>query len=330
MDESKSGQNDEPTKRRGFLFTFPFVHTSSHPGMAEPRPFRVYPILALGLVSFAMSPILVRFASAAPGAALAVWRTLLAAVLLAPVALPRIGSEVRRFTRRDWAWVVSAGVLLGLHFIAFIESLYHTSVASASVLVWTNPIFIALLGFVFLRERLSLPLAAGIVVSVTGAVLLGWGDLHETTGQAPNPALGNGLALTAALLVSGYLVIGRVVRQRYSWLAYVFPLYCVVALTTLATALLLGTPLLGYDASIYALCLLMALGPSLLGHGSFNYAVRYFPVALLAVLSLLEPVAASVAAYFLFGEAPGALAVAGMGLVLAGVCAALWPRQAGG
>ncbi len=289
----------------------------------EPRPPRVYLILALGLVSIMLSPILVRFAGSAPGMAVAVWRTVFAAVLLAPFALPRIGPEVRQFSRREWMLVLGAGILLGLHFAAWIESLYHTTVASASVLVWTNPIFMALLGFLFLRERLSKTVVFAMLGGVLGAMLLGWGDLVAPGGQASNPMLGNSLALGAAVLVSIYLVIGRVVRQRYSWLAYVFPLYVTVAVTTLTMALVLGTPLLGYDPAVYGWCLAMALGPSLMGHGAFNYAVRYFPVALLGVISLLEPVGASIIAYFLFDEVPGLVALLGMLMVFAGVSAAM-------
>ena len=89
--------------------------------MAEPRPPRVFPILAFGLLSVMLSPILVRFAGAAPGMAVAVWRTVFAAVLLAPFAVPRIGPEVRQFSRREWVLVLGAGILLGLHFVAWIE-----------------------------------------------------------------------------------------------------------------------------------------------------------------------------------------------------------------
>lgn len=292
-----------------------------------PRPFRVYPILGLGLLAFTASPILVRFASEAPGLALAVWRTAFAVLILAPWALPKIGPELRRMTRREWLLISASGVLLGLHFVFWIESLYHTTVASASVLVTTNPIFIALLGFLLLGERVAGRVVAAIGIGVFGAVLIGVGDAGAPSGAASNPLLGNGLALTAALFFSVYLLIGRVVRQHYSWLAYVFPLYTIVAITTLVLALVFGTPLFGFGWEIYGLCVLMALGPSITGHGSFNYAVRYFPVALLGLLGLLEPVGASVAAFLLFGEVPPVVAVVGMLLVLVGVAVAMRPRR---
>ena len=296
------------------------------------RPAVVYGLVALGILCFSASAILVRLADEAPGMTVAAWRTSFAVLLLAPFAVPRIGPEVRRFSKKDVLLILGAGVFLGFHFIAWIESLYYTSVASATVLVTSSPIFLAILGFVLLGERLSRRATLGIGLAVAGAALMGWGDASAADADVARDALrGNALALGAALLVSLYLLIGRVVRQGTSWLAYVFPLYAVVALTVLAVALVRQVPLFGFSPVVYGLCALMALGPQLVGHGSFNYALRYVPAALLALLALLEPVLASVMAYGLFGERPGGFAVLGMVVILGAVTLAVWPgRRDGG
>lgn len=288
-------------------------------------PRHVYVIIGVGLISFASSPILVRYASEAPGLTLAAWRTLIAALLLAPLALPTIGDEIRTFTGREWGLIGAAGVLLGVHFVAWIESLYYTTVASASVLVTTSPIFIAILGYLFLKERLSRVGVLAIAISVPGAALIGLGDASAQE-VAAQPILGNALALGAAVIVSGYLLIGRVVRQQRSWLAYVFPLYTVVALTVWALAVALEAPLFNHPWHIYGLCALMAIGPSILGHGSFNYALKYISATILGILTLSEPVGASIAALLLFGEVPSIIALAGMLLVLIGVSLIVVPK----
>jgi drug/metabolite transporter (DMT)-like permease len=296
--------------------------------LVDDRPAAVYVALGLGVVSFALSPILVRWASAAPGLAIAVWRTGLAVLLLAPAVWAHRSTRRawRAFTWRDVGLIGTAGVFLGLHFITWIESLYHTSVASASVLVTTSPVFLAALGYLVLGERLSRVTLAGIGVAVGGAALIGVGDAEALTYGA-GALWGNGLALSAALLVSLYLLIGRVVRRKTGWLAYVAPLYAVAAATALLAALVQGVPLLTYGWPFYGLCLLMAIGPQLLGHGSFNYALKFFPAALVGMLALLEPVGASVLAYVLFGEAPTPLAMVGMTVVLAGVAVVVWKRR---
>ena len=289
----------------------------------ESTPRRAVIALVVGLVSLGLSPILVRYGTSAPGLALAVWRTTFAAALLAPIALPRIGPEVRRFSRRDWGLILGSGFFLGIHFIAWIESLYHTSVASASVLVTTSPLFIAVLGYIVLKERLARRTVVAIVVAVAGAVLIGLGDAGAET--FPNATLGNSLALTASLLMAVYLLIGRAVRQHTSFLAYLFPLYATAAATILIVALVQGTPL-AQPWPILALCLAMAVLPQLIGHGSFNYAVKYFPAALLGLLTLSEPVVAAVLAFVLFGEVPGLLALVGIVVVLASIAVVFAPR----
>jgi drug/metabolite transporter (DMT)-like permease len=288
------------------------------------RPRHVYFLLFLGLVSISVSAILIRWASdAAPGEALAVWRTIFAAGILAPFALVRSRKEMRTFSGREWILTIVAGIFLGLHFEFWIGSLYHTTVASASVLVSLSPIFLAVIGFLLLKERPGKAVVIAIIVATGGTILLGWADMQRELATGPNPVLGNSMALFAALLVSVYLLIGRVVRQRRSWLAYVAPLYAATAVTTITVALLRGTTLLGYDWEIYGLCLAMAIIPQLMGHGILNYAIRFFPAATIGLASLFEPVGASLLAYLLFAEVPTALGVVAMLIILVAVSLAM-------
>lgn len=294
--------------------------------MAKWSP-RIYIVLTLGVLSFTLAPILVRLAGDVPGVAIAVWRTVTAAAVLLPAAVYyRIGREMRQFSGRDAILIVGAGVFLGLHFIAWIESLYHTTVASASVFVTSSPLILAGLGYVLLGEQLSPTTFVSIIVAVVGAMIIGWADAGTVTlGQGA--LWGNSLAFGAAILVSGYLLIGRVVRQQVSWLAYVTPLYAAAAATAVLVALVKGTPLLGYSWRVYGLCVALALGPQILGHGSFNYAVQTVSAAIVGMLALLEPVGASIIAYVLFGEVPPTLSIGGMLVVLASVAVVVWRRN---
>lgn len=290
------------------------------------QPLRLYVVLALGVLSFAFAPILVRLAGDSPGLAIAVWRTVTAGAVLLPFAAVRSTTEIREFSARDVVLILGAGVFLGLHFIAWIESLYHTTVASASVLVTMNPVILAGLGYVVLGERLDRVTTLAIVTAVGGAVLISWADAG-TVDLGRGALWGNSLAFAGAVLVSVYLLIGRVVRQKVSWLAYVTPLYCVAALTALTAAFLKDVPLFGYSWTFYALCIGLALGPQVLGHGSFNYALQSIPAAIVGVLALLEPVGASILAYVLFGEVPPQTSIVGMVVVLVAVAVVVRRRE---
>ena len=287
--------------------------------MTAPRPPRAVAVAILvGLVSFGGSPLLIRYAGDTPALAIAAWRTILVAGLLLPIAFVKRRDEIRDLPAREWALAVAAGVFLGVHFVSWIQSVQLTSVASSSVLVASSPVFIAILGAVFLREVPRHRTWIAIGVAVVGAALIGWGESGPRETALPNPALGNGLALLAALLVSVYLLIGRSVRQRTSVLTYFAILNAVAALTTLSVCLALGVEL-ALSPAVFGLCVLMALGPGLLGHGSFNLALAYYPAAFLGLLTLSEPVIASVGALILFREVPSPLAIAGGVIVLVAI-----------
>ena len=291
-----------------------------------PQPPRtLYWFLGLGLVAISSSPILVRFGTEVPALTLATWRTIFACLLLLPFALPRMREARTQLSKADWGRMGAAGVLLGVHFYLFFESLYHITVASATVLISLTPIFLAVLGYIFLRERLSGYIWVAVGLSIVAAMLIGWGAEGDASAVASNPALGNSLALVSCLLVSIYLLIGRVARRELSWLTYVFPVYTFSALTLLVLALITQTPLLGQTPLIYLLCLGMAVGPQLIGHGSFNYALKYLPAALLGLLSLTEPIFASLIAFGLFQEVPSGMSTTGMLVAVGAVVLALWP-----
>ncbi len=288
-------------------------------------PTHVWVLVGAGLLAVGSSPILIRLAGDVPALTLAAWRTMAVTAVFAPVALVRSRAEVAAFSARDWALVLGAGVLLGLHFMAWIVSVQLTSIASASVLVTTSPVFIAVLGAVFLAERPSRRTSAAIGVAVAGAVLIGLSE-GDGAGVYPNPALGNSLALGAAILVSVYLLIGRSVRQRTSFVAYFALLNGAAAATCLVGCAIAGVPL-GLSWPVAGLAVAMGIGPGLIGHGSFAYALKYLPAALIGLLSLAEPVFASTVALVVFGEVPTALGVVGMVVVLAAIAAVVTSHE---
>lgn len=288
-------------------------------------PAAVWVALALGLATLGASPILIRLAGDVPALALAAWRTLFVTALLGPAAALQARTEIAALGRRDLALIGVAGVFLGLHFMAWIASVQLTSVASASVLVTLSPVFIAILGTLFLGERPTPRTTVAIGVAVVGAALIGLGE-GGSGGPYPDPGLGNAVALGAALLVSVYLLIGRAVRQRASFLAYFAPLNAVAAATCVAGCLVADVPLT-LPLPALGLAFAMGVGPGLLGHGSFNLALRYLPAAFVGLLSLVEPVVASAIALVLFGEVPGGLAVVGIAVVLGAIATVVTARR---
>jgi drug/metabolite transporter (DMT)-like permease len=73
--------------------------------------------------------------------------------------------------------------------------------------------------------------------------------------------------------------------------------------------------------------LLLAFIPQLVGHSSFNWAVRWVSPTLVALVILAEPVGGSVLGYLVFGEVPGSLGLVGAAVLLIGVAGAVWGER---
>ncbi|MEL6616823.1 MAG: DMT family transporter, partial [Bacteroidota bacterium] len=127
-------------------------------GSEAPRPTaRVWVVLTLGLLTLGASAILIRLAGVdgeVDFRTLVFWRLVFTVGLLLPIGLGREArADFGRMSGRDVGLIAGAGVLLAIHFLGWFSSLAYTSVASATVLVTMSPIFIAVLGVLFLRER---------------------------------------------------------------------------------------------------------------------------------------------------------------------------------
>jgi drug/metabolite transporter (DMT)-like permease len=287
--------------------------------MFEPQPsstdrLRAAIVLPVGLAAMSFASIFIRFCDAPP-LVIAAYRLTLATLILLMLAFPRTLREFRRLTRKEILPSLGAGLFLCFHFAFWISSLQYTSVASSVIFVTTNPIFVALASAFILRERISPVLFFSILTAVAGGMIIGWGDW----GRGRDHLYGDFLSLLGAVMATGYLLVGRRVRQKVSLPTYITMVYGVAAVFLILLALLNGDSLSGYAPKDYLLFLLLAVGPQLIGHSSLNWALRFFSTALVAVFVLGEPIGASLLAYLILGENPGTALLWGGGLVLLGI-----------
>jgi len=281
--------------------------------------------MTVGVLAISTSPILIRVA-AMPALAMAFWRCLVGAVVLAPFASRRTGTAL---DRADLGRLAAAGVFLAVHFALWNASLGLTTVAAATTLVSSAPLFVGL-GSIALGEAPSSRAWGGIGLATAGAVVIGVGDavldgsVGGVRGGAVGPPggsalLGDVLAFAGALAMAAYLLLGRVARQRLPVSTYAASVYAVAAAALLPACLLTASSLGGYQAASWLALAGVVIGPQLLGHTVFNGLLASVSASVVAVVMLLEPVIATVAAWWLFGELPGASLWAGAPMVLAGV-----------
>ena len=266
--------------------------------------------------------ILIRYAQAegVHSITIAAWRLTIAALLLWPLAWAKASKEIRAFRASDWLLGGVAGVFLAVHFATWISSLAYTSIASSTALVSTNPIWIALVSWLFFRERLGAWLVIGVAAAIAGSALIFFSDARLATGAGgSNPVLGNILAVTGSLTVCGYLLIGRRLRRTISLLPYIWLVYSSAAVALLLTAVVNGIPLTGFSRAAWPFLIALAIGPQLLGHSAINWALKHVSATFIAITILGEPIGSALLAWLIFGERFAPLQLAGFAVLLAGI-----------
>lgn len=221
-------------------------------------------------------------------------------------------------SRQALGYTIAAGIALALHFAAWITSLSYTSIAASTVLVTTTPIWVTIACRLIFHEKISRHTWGGIVTAIAGGLLIA---TDQTPGSSYSHALlGNGLALLGAFLVTGYILFGRAAQQAgLSTRGYSLLVYGIAAVLLFPLPFLVGSDYLGYPPITYLWLLLLAIVPQLIGHTSFNWAVRHISPSLVTLAVLAEPIGASLLGYFIFREIPTSRTLQGCGVILAGI-----------
>jgi drug/metabolite transporter (DMT)-like permease len=281
---------------------------------SSPKPFIPIPILLfIGIVAISFSAIFVKW-SQAPVSAVAMNRMLLTCLLMAPW-LWQHRREWQSLTLPTAGRLALSGVMLGLHFLLWMESLRYTTVASSTALLTLEPIFVMIGSLVAFRQRTEAGAVFGMVVAITGAALIGWGDFRFS-----GPALkGDVLSVLGTGAVAVHMLIGKSLRAHVSAFVYSFAVFLAAAVVLAGYNAALGVPALAYGAKEWGIFLLLALVPTLLGHFVFNLLLKYMRATSVSMTVLGEPLGATLLAYALLGETVNAMQAAAGGILLLGV-----------
>ena len=214
------------------------------------------------------------------------------------------------------------GLVLAVHWGLYFSAIKETSVASAVLITYAAPIFMALLAPVLIRERVPSTSIAALAVSACGIAAITLSGGHG--GEAVRP-LGVALALGAAVTYAFLIVLIK------RWAADIDPLTVVVYQDATATAVLspalLFTSFGGLDAGRIGYLLL--LGVLLTGVSGTLYvaALRWVPATTAGILAYMEPVSGALLATALLGErlTPAVIA-GGLAIVAAGITVVLAAR----
>jgi len=290
----------------------------------------LYVVLALALLGISTSGPLARL-SAAPPLAIATWRLGFSLCIVAvPLVATRGWRQWRMLGTRDIGIAVAAGAFLAVHFWSWIASLGMTTVAASVLLVNLHPVAMIAGSALWLGERPTARQLVGTAVGLSGAAIVAWGDFGRG-GVGGRVLLGDALALVGALTVSFYYLSARRLRAKLDVWPYVALVYGTCFVVLLALSALTGVQLAPQPPRELGIFALIALGPMLLGHTGFNWALKHVSAPTVSLVMLGEPVGATLIALAVpaISEVPSARTVVGGAVILAGiVVATVAPRPA--
>jgi drug/metabolite transporter (DMT)-like permease len=290
---------------------------TSNAQLALPAPL----LLLVAVLAISFSAILISW-STAPASIIGMYRLWITVIVFLPFFL-RQRHALRLISRRDLLGLCLSGIFLGFHFLFWIESLKDTTVASSMIIAALEPVFVVIGAAFLFKERLSRLGLVSVVLAIVGTVFVGLGDRH----QGMSGFHGDILSLLGTVFVSGYLLAGQGVRKKVPSLLYNTIVFFIGGLVLAINSLIHGYSFTSYSWTNWWLFLLLALLPTVLGHGLFNALLTHLPASVLSMSGLGEPIVAIVFAYFLLGQPIGMAQVLGGVLCMGGVALFLWVKQ---
>lgn len=266
----------------------------------------------MGVTAVSSSGALIAYA-AAPALAIAFWRTALATGVLAPFTAAYRRDELRH-AGTPLKWSLAAGVALAAHFATWVPSVKLTTVATATALVCSQPIWAGLIA-AFQGQRLSPLTWLGMATAMAGAAIATGPDF-STGGTA---MVGDLLALAGGLAAAIYTALGERVRSGLSTTTYTTVCYGVCAAVLLPVCLAFGVRMTGFDANTWAAIIALTVGAQLLGHSMFNYALHRVSATTVSVLILLEVPGAGLLGWLWLDQTLSPARLAGIATLILGV-----------
>ena len=272
---------------------------------------RIYLILFIALISVSSTAVVIRYVELVPALTLAFWRMLSASVFLWCYSIKRPQRLIPLNNRNR---ILFAGFFLGMHFALFFVGVRSTSVASATLLANTGPIFTSLLSRLSGR-KVTGSVILGLLISIFGIILVQWSGF----GFEGNSYWGNVSSLLSGFCIAMTYMFASKIREDTENILYGRSVFFVAAVTIWIVSMLSGGSIFSFNRGDIAWFIFLGIVPSILGHNMLNYCIKYLSPTAIASIPLGEPIIASALCYALFLETVPVSAFIGAPFVFCGI-----------
>lgn len=272
-------------------------------------------LVFLACFTSSMSPIFIRLAADVPPMAIGFYRLAFALPFFLTASLVYHKEEFRKISRRQLVGSIMAGIFLFLHFLTFFIGVGKTTVASAMVLTCLHPVIILLITTLFFKEKTNIKIVTGVIIALLGGAIVGGGD-YAIAGEA---LIGDLLCFLSAVMLSLYLISGQKMGKGLNITVYITIVFSCCCASFGFGMIVSSTPFFGYEKESMVWVVALALICQVLGHGLFNWTLRYISPLYLATSETVEVIYSSIVAYLIFKEIPTGIQYIGGSITIIGI-----------
>jgi len=272
------------------------------------------------------TPIFIRLAAEgdAPPLIIVFNRLVIASVILAVYVLCFKRRSFADFNRRAFIPAVCAGVFFGLHAFTYVLAVKYTTVANSMLFLATVPIFAAVSGHLFFKERPHSLSYLAILITIAGSALIVWGDIQWD----PQYLKGDLFGIASAVLGAWYFLMRRLVppKERAEFFPYILTMYVTSTVVLFFIVLFSGNAgrITGYAPSTWLWFFMLGFFSTVIGHSLYNKSLDFFKAHVAGSWILTEPIISAALAWVILAEAFNWRVLWGVAPIFAGVFWILW------
>ena len=272
-------------------------------------------ILIIGAIAIAFSPIFVRFSDVDP-IMTAFYRIFISLPFFLFFSSFNIIEKVKfpEFNNSYVIFLVS-GIFFALDLICWHWSIKLTTVSKATFLSNLAPIVVIIFSLIFLKERFSKFFYLAALLSMVGMLML----LGESFKFNKSQFIGDLLGVLTAVWYGSYIVTISQLRKKYNSTSIMFLSGIVTAIILLIVSILFEQSLI--PQSLFTITIIFLLGfiCQFMGQSFITYSLAYLSASLSSLCLLIQPIAATILAYFFFQEKLTTIQFFGSALILIGI-----------
>jgi drug/metabolite transporter (DMT)-like permease len=222
-----------------------------------------------------------------------------------------------KFFPQDVKWLLLLlllGIFSGGQQLFYAFSLSQTNAANAEVLHSITPIFITLIGWMFLSQKFEQKYLLGMAISILGSFALVANDFSITIDKLQ----GDGLALVSAILWSGYLLVLEKLQKHFDVNVITTWNYLLSTLFLFPVLIFTGNDFFPSSWQVWLMLIIMAI-ITISNKICLTYSLKRLSSGLVATIILLHPVITALLAWGIFSEILNLLNCLAFLLILFGI-----------